>query len=385
MRRVFKWLGYGLFCLVIAGAAVAFWEREQIERLIAVNSLFEPDRIVENFSNMDRAFLTAPVTTAAPPTSLPAAEPMRMPDGYDNWVADRTITSALVLKNGSIVHEAYYLGTGPKDRRISWSVAKSYLSALLGIVIADGDIESLDIPVTQYAPELKGGAYDQASLRNILNMASGVTFNEDYFDYNSDINRMGRVLALGGKMDNFAAKMNETFAVPGTDWQYTSIDTHVIGMIIRGATGRAIPDLIGEKIIAPLGLEADPYYLTDGNGVAFVLGGLNLTTRDYARFGQMILNGGTWNDQQIVPAEWIAESTSPSAPTDSGAFQYGYQWWMPPDAKPGEFFARGIYGQYMYFDTAANTVIVVTAADRGFREPGINESNIELFRRIAQN
>ena len=252
-------------------------------------------------------------------------------------------------------------------------------------MIADGDIESLDIPVTQYAPELKGGAYDQASLRNILNMASGVTFNEDYFDYNSDINRMGRVLALGGKMDNFAAKMNETFAVPGTDWQYTSIDTHVIGMIIRGATGRAIPDLIGEKIIAPLGLEADPYYLTDGNGVAFVLGGLNLTTRDYARFGQMILNGGTWNDQKIVPAEWIAESTSPSAPTDTGAFQYGYQWWMPPDAKPGEFFARGIYGQYMYFDTAANTVIVVTAADRGFREPGINESNIELFRRIAQN
>ena len=152
-----------------------------------------------------------------------------------------------------------------------------------------------------------------------------------------------------------------------------------------GATGRSIPDLLTEKIVQPLGLERDGYYVTDGAGVAFVLGGLNFTTRDYARFGQMILQNGLRDGRQIVPADWIAESTWPSAPTEPGKIGYGYQWWIPVGAHEGEFLARGVYGQYMYFDQPRGVLIVATGADRKFREPGVNEQNIEMFRKIAQS
>ncbi len=386
MRTILKWLGRILLALILAAAVVGFWKREEIKRLMAVNSLFSEENIVRNFSNMDAAFLTAPLPRGDGPTSeLAYGAEYTLPEDAAGWIEDRAVTSLLVMQNGDIRFEEYFLDTTPEDRRISWSIAKSYLSALFGILLAEGEIDSLDDPVTKYAPKLKGSAYEAATIRNVLNMASGVTFNEDYLDYNSDINRMGRVVALGGELDDFAASLTDSFAPPGETWQYVSIDTHVIGMVVRGATGRSVTELITEKIIHPLGLERDGYYITDGAGVAFVLGGLNFTTRDFARFGQMILEDGMYNGQQIVPAEWISESTWPSAPTASGKIGYGYQWWIPVGAHEGEFMGRGVYGQYLYFDQARNVLIVTTGADRKFREPGVNEANIEMFRKIAQS
>ena len=134
-----------------------------------------------------------------------------------------------------------------------------------------------------------------------------------------------------------------------------------------------------------MGLEHDGYYVTDGAGVAFVLGGLNFTTRDFARFGQMILQNGVHNGQQLVPADWIAVSTAASSPTKPGKIGYGYQWWIPVGAEDGEFMARGVYGQYIYFDQARDVLIVTTGADRRFRDPGVSEENIEMFRSIAQS
>lgn len=386
MRTVFKWLFRAILALVLAAVVFGFWKREEIRRLLAVNALFSEESIVENFSNMDRAFLFAPVDRGTGRTSpLPYGAAAEMPTDTAQWAADRSLTSLLVLKDGEIRHEEYFLGTGAEDRRISWSIAKSYLSALFGILLDEGAIESIDDPVTKYAPELSGTAYDGATIRNVLNMASGVIFDEDYFDQNSDINRMGRVIALGGTLDDFSASFTDTFAEPGTEWQYVSIDTHVIGMVIRGATGRSVTDLLSEKIIAPLGLEWGGYYITDGAGAAFVLGGLNFTTRDYARFGQMILQNGQYGDQQVVPAEWVVASTAATAPTEPGRVGYGYQWWIPVGAEPGEFLGRGVYGQYLYINQAKGVVIVVTAADRQFQERGINRSNIEMLRKIADN
>jgi hypothetical protein len=214
-------------------------------------------------------------------------------------------------------------------------------------------------------------------------MSSGVTFDEDYLDYDSDINRMGRVIALGGTMDGFAEGLTETFTTPGATWQYVSIDTHILGMVIRGATGRDIPSLLSEKIIAPLGYEDTPYYITDGEGVAFVLGGLNIRTRDYARFGQMFLQNGAYDGQQVVPAAWVAESTVASANTEAGKIGYGYQWWVPIGATEGEYLGRGIYGQYIYVNRPLGVVIATNAADRNFRDPGAHESNVAMFRAIA--
>ncbi|MGD9863641.1 MAG: serine hydrolase domain-containing protein [Pseudodonghicola sp.] len=386
MRIILKWLARILLALGLAVLVVGLWKREEVMRLWAVRTLFDESRIVDNFSHMDAAFRAVPVPRGAGPVSaLDHGAAMALPTGAEDWIRDRSLTSLLVMQDGRILHEAYFRGTGPDDRRISWSMAKSYLSALFGVLMAEGKIASLDDPVTKYAPQLKGGAYDGASLRNVLNMASGVTFDEDYFDQNSDINRMGRVVALGGTLDDFTASFTARFAKPGESWQYVSIDTHVIGMVIRGATGRTIPDLLAEKIVAPLGLERDGYYITDGAGVAFVLGGLNFTTRDYARFGQMILQNGRYGDRQVVPADWIAAASLPSAPTAPGKIGYGYQWWVPLGAHEGEFMARGVYGQYIYIDQPRGVLIVTTAADRGFRDAGVNEANIEMFRKIAES
>ncbi|WP_271951596.1 serine hydrolase domain-containing protein [Ruegeria faecimaris] len=386
MRALFKWVLRIALMLVLAAAVVGFWKREEIQRLMAVNSLFSPEKIVHNFSHMDAAFKTVNLPRGDGATwELPYGPGFDLPAGTDQWIEDRSVTSLLVMQGGQIRFEEYYLGTTPDDRRISWSVAKSYLSALFGILLDEGAIASLDDPVVQYVPKLQSTAYDGTTIRNVLNMASGVTFNEDYLDYNSDINRMGRVVALGRELDDFAASLQDSFATPGETWKYVSIDTHVIGMVVRGATGRSVAELLTERIVQPLGLERDGYYVTDGAGVAFVLGGLNFTTRDYARFGQMILQNGVHDGQQLVPAEWIAASVLPSAPTASGKIGYGYQWWIPVGAHEGEFMARGVYGQYIYFDQPRGVLIVSTGADRKFRDPGVNEINIEMFRKIAQS
>lgn len=386
MRAILKWAGRVLLALLFAAAVVGIWKREELARLWAVQTLFAEDRIVANFSHMDAAFLTTPLPRGRSPASaLPEGDRITLPDGAEEWLAERAVTSLLVMKDGKVRFEGYYLGTAEDDRRISWSVAKSYLSSLLGVLLDQGVIASIDDPVTKYAASLKGTAYDGATIRNVLNMASGVVFDEDYLDNRSDIKRMGRVVALGGTLDDFAASFTETFAEPGDQWQYVSIDTHVIGMVIRGATGRSIADLLREHILEPLRLEQDGYYITDGAGVAFVLGGLNFTTRDFARFGQMVLQDGRYDGHQIVPADWLHEATVPSAPTEPGKTGYGYQWWIPHDASEGEFFAHGVYGQFLYFDRPKGVLIVATGADRRFRDPGIRHGNIEMFRKIAKN
>lgn len=384
MRGVGRWLLRIFVVLVLAAVVVGPWQREQIMRLLAVNSLFSEEKIIVNFSNMEGAFLTTPVARGDGPTAeLPYGPDASLPVQVEAWTQGRDVTALVVLKDGEIVHESYYKGTTADDLRISWSVAKSYLSALVGVLLDEGVIGSIDDPVVQYAPALEGGAYASATIRNVLQMSSGVVFDEDYLDQSSDINRMGRVLALGGSMDDFAADLSETFAPAGAQWTYVSIDTHILSMVVRGAAERPIAELLSKKIIAPMGLEHAPYYLTDGFGTAFVLGGLNLSTRDYARMGQMFLQMGEYNDRQIVPRDWVAASTAASAPTAANAIGYGYQWWIPRGAAEGEFMARGIYGQYVYVNRARGVVIATNAADRKFRDEGVSEQNIAIFRAIA--
>ncbi len=384
MRKAFNWTLRVLAVLVIVLAALGLWKRDDIARLMAVNTLFDQANIVQNFSHMDTLFFHTTLPRASDtPSPLPKGAQWDLPPDVAQWIADRSVTGLVILKDGAVVHESYYLDTANDDRRISWSVAKSFLSALTGILVAEGAIPSLDVPVTDYAPALAGSAYDGATLRDVLQMSSGVTFDEDYLDFWSDINRMGRVLALGGSMDGFAAGLSARDAPPGDRWQYVSIDTHVVGMVLAGATGRNVADLMTEKIVAPMGFERDPIYLTDGYGVPFVLGGLNLTTRDYARFGQMLAQGGQWQGQQIVPEAWITESTRPSANTAPGAIGYGYQWWIPAGWPEGRFLAQGIYGQFILVDRTRNVVIAVNSADRGFEDPGVEQANHAMLARIA--
>lgn len=380
MRRVVT----GVFALLAVLGVVGVFQREALLRLNAVNTLFAPEKIVHNFSNMGALFHTAEVPHVVPAAPLPIGDPLSLPPDWDKWVARRAVTGAVVLRSGALVHESYHLGTGQEDLRISWSVAKSYLSALFGVLVAEGHVENLDTHVADLVPSQRGSAYEGASIRDVLQMSSGVVFNEDYFDFWSDINKMGRVLALGGSMDAFAQRQDKRDISPGSEWRYVSIDTHVLAMVAREVTGKSLPELLGAHILGPLGVEGAPFYLTDGHGVAFALGGLNLTTRDFARLGEMFRREGQFGDRQIVPKAWVHESTQPSANTAPGQLQYGYQWWIPEDARAGEFFARGVYGQFVYVDKSSQTVIAINAADRRFRDPGAFDDALAMFRNITR-
>ncbi len=372
--------GLFLLAVVLLAGGVAIVKREEILRLWAVNTLFAPDRIVANFSDMRGAFLWVPLAGEAGPP-LPRGTDTPLPPEAAGWIEERRVTALVVLRGGAIAHESYHLGTGPDDLRIGWSVSKSFLSLLAGILVEEGRMD-LSAAVETYAPSLAGSAYAGATLRDVLQMESGVAFDETYADRDSDINRMGRTLALGGTLDAFAEALDLRDRPPGEAMAYVSMDTHVLGMAIRGATGASVPELMAERLTGPMGI-APAYYLTDGAGAAFVLGGLNMRTLDYARMGLLVAQGGRLDGRQIVPERWIAASTVPSARTGPGRMRYGYQWWMPADAEPGEVLARGVYGQFVYVDRARDVVIAVNAADIGFATPGVMARNIDMFRAIA--
>lgn len=359
--------------------------RAELSRLYFVLTVFDEDKIVSNFSFMGNVFPTVALPRGAGPVSvLPTGPDILFDSKIEGWLEERNATSLIVLHDGAILFEYYFLDTGPDDHRISWSIAKSWLSALFGIIQAEGTIGSLNDPVVRYAPELIGTAYEGVTIHDVLTMSSGVAFDEDYSDFWSDGNRMGRLLAIGGSMDAFTASFSKRDRNPGEEWKYVSLDTHVLSMVIRGATGRSLEDLMQEKLVAPLGLQADGFFLTDSHGTAFALGGLNFTSRDYARFAAMVLADGFWNGRQIVPADWLTEATRPQARTKPGAKRYGYQWWIPADGQEGEFQAEGIYGQYIYFNRPLDVAMIMTAADPDYAAPDVDARNTQVFRRIAQ-
>ena len=301
----------------------------------------------------------------------------------------------LILQNDSLRFEKYYLGHSESTRHISWSVAKSFVSALMGIAIEEGHIKSIDQKIEEYLPELIGSGYEGVRIKDLLQMSTGVAFNEDYGDFNSDINRWGRSFALGGSQDAFAATLvNER--PPGTYNHYVSINTHVIGMIIVKATGQTLSKYLEEKLWKRFGAEYNAYWIKDDKGMEMALGGLNVTLRDYAKMGQLYLRKGNWNGEQLVPEAWVKASVTPDAPhimpgdnpnSAHSPFGYGFQWWIPPGDE-GEFLARGVYNQYIYVNPTTSTVIVKNSANYNFNDAtnpyGDGMAHMEFFRTIAK-
>ena len=285
-------------------------------------------------------------------------------------------TGLLIAKDDTILFEEYYQDETETDRHAMFSVTKSFVSALIGIAIDEGLINSIDDPITKYVPELAGTGYDGTKIRDILTMSSGVRFTEDYGDLLSDVNRMSMTIANNGSLNDFAKSLNRE-REPGTYNNYVSVDTHVLGMMLVNVTGKTLSSYLQEKIWGPLGMEHKAVWILDGEGMEVAMGGLQVSLRDMARLGRLYLNGGNWNGKQIVPAQWVKDSITPSAPHlmagydnpgSATPFGYGYQWWTP-STPHGDFMAFGIYHQTIYVDPTTGIVIAKTSAHKGFNDP----------------
>jgi CubicO group peptidase (beta-lactamase class C family) len=273
----------------------------------------------------------------------------------DDFLNETRVAGFLVIKDGRIVAERYAHGHGPDSVWTSFSVAKSVLSLLYGAALQDGSIRSLDDSVTKYLPALRGSAYDDVTVRHLLQMSSGVAWNEDETDPQSDLAQTGRVGRTGG-IDALLAYMKRLprQAPAGSVFNYNTGETHIAGALLRAATGKSLAQYLSEKIWQPAGMEADAHWLLMRDGdVEFGGCCLSATLRDYGRLGLLALRGGATADgTRVVAKEWLAASTAP-APT---APNYGYLWWLEGR---GRYAASGIFGQYIYVDPETQVVVAI--------------------------
>ena len=275
---------------------------------------------------------------------------------------ERTYTNALlVMKDGKIVSEIYRNNSNEGSRFIGWSMTKSITSVLIGCALAQGRIDSLDTPVSRYLPELKGGGYDGVSIRHVMQMRSGVDYEERYdFDHPGTA-ASNHIASLVRNVTRFAdvARTLPRIHQPGTFFQYKTIDTAVLGWLIERVTQGSVAAYTAQCLWEPLGAETDGFYIMDGApgvGREFSGAGFNATLRDFARVGQMVLNGGVADGRRIVSADWVRQSTQPNGPEDMQRGGYGLQWWTMGGSDA--FAAIGLQGQYIYIDPQTRTVIV---------------------------
>jgi len=387
-----KFVIIGLLALIV----LSVWAFPKIKALNTTLTLFDEDKIVENFRSVAEFWPTRSLTQAKVPYIYTYGDSLNVPSsfayndqklGTQQFLKDSWTTGLIVIQNDEIALEDYYLGNSAVTQNISWSMAKSFISALIGIAVNEGHIKSIEQSVDAYATSLGGSGYEGVSIKNVLQMSSGVAFNEDYGDFYSDINRWGRDFSLGNSQDAFAATLKNDIE-PGTVNHYVSINTHVLGMVLTQATGRSITDYMQEKLYNPMGMEHDGLWIIDGQGMEMALGGLNLTLRDFAKLGSLYLHDGTFNGQQIVPASWVADSRTMDQPhlLPGNDFGYGYQWWMV-GGDSGEFMAMGVYGQYIYINPETNTVIVKNSANPFYNDtsyiPSSDFAHLALFRALS--
>ncbi|MGB3752893.1 MAG: serine hydrolase domain-containing protein [Parerythrobacter sp.] len=270
----------------------------------------------------------------------------------DAYLAEHNAAGIMVLEDGRVRYEKYGLGMKATDRWTSFSVAKSFTSTLLGAAVKDGSIASLDDPVSKYVPGLVGSAYDDVSIEQLATMTSGVAWNEDYSDPNSDVARMFAVQPVDGEpMAVTYMKTLDRDAPAGEKWVYKTGETNLIGTVVEGAVGMTLAEYAKEKIADPAGFEDSLFWISDPTDAS--IGGccLSLRLSDYARFGQFVLDGGG----DVVPDGWFARATSAQADLGNG-FGYGYQWWTYPG---GVYGAQGIFGQAITIVPQRNLVVAV--------------------------
>ena len=332
----------GLLAAMPTNADVLSWSQRQREAA---------------FRAMDRMpFLAhaAIITPAPKPMPLPSGEPLAIP-GVDDYMARQNTAGLVVVQDGKIRFERYGLGFDANGRWTSFSVAKSFTSTLVGAAIQDGYIASLEDKVSRYIPDLRGSAYDDVTIRQLLTMSSGVRWNEDYEDPRADVAQFNNAKPDPG-IDATVSYMRKLPRAhpPGAVWHYNTGETNLIGVLVSSATGKSLAQYIQERIWHPAGMAATATWLKGKTGHEIAGCCLQAATRDYARLGLFILANGNVDGRQIVPPDWFAEATRKQKDIGQPGRGYGFQWWTYDD---GSFAAQGIYGQGIFIDPQRRLII----------------------------
>jgi CubicO group peptidase (beta-lactamase class C family) len=337
------------------------------------------------FRALDRLPLLAKsrvVPAGGAPTPLPAGAPLKLALDVDAYMAGQRSAALLVVHDGKLRLERYGLGFDGGGRWTTFSVAKSITSTLVGAAIRDGYIKSMDDKVSVYLPEMKGSAYDDVSIRQLLTMTSGVRWNEDYADPNSDVARFNKHQPEEG-VDALVSYMRRLprEAPAGTRWHYSTGETNLVGVLLGEATKKPLATYLSEKIWVPAGMEQQATWILSRSGKEISGCCIQAAARDFARFGVFILNGARIDGRSIVPEGWLAEATSERIGTGQPGRGYGYQWWTYGDAT---FAARGIFGQGIFIDPRRRIVIASNADWAGGASDRIANAAREAFYRAVQ-
>jgi CubicO group peptidase (beta-lactamase class C family) len=314
----------------------------------------------------------------------------------DEYLRRNYVTGFLVLHEDQIIFEKYLHGASQNSRFVSQSVSKSIVSILIGAAVNDGRIRNVDDRVDKYLPYLATSGYHGVSIRNILEMSTGVDYSEDYRDPHSGAALIGAALLTGKPtFHDFVASMKPTSIRAGTKFNYQSVNTQVLGLLLETVTGKRLSQYTEEKLWKKIGTESDAFFYeakTQPDTCAFAC--FNATVRDYARVGLMMMRGGLLGGERVILASWVRDSTTPAAHflkpgalgDMAGPFGYGYQWWIAP-GEDNAFEALGIYGQSIYVNPRRHVVIVQTSAwpDPLGLSPDLIEENDTVEKEIAQS
>jgi len=379
--------------VLVAAAAAAGWaslDKETRGFLAAMPTnrdvLFwsQPQRDAA-FRALDRLpFLAKARTVPAgdKPSALPAGAPLALPVDADAYMAGQRSAALVILHDGKLRLERYGLDFDSHGRWTSFSVAKSITSTLMGAAVRDGAIRSLDDKVSDYIQEMKGSAYDQVSIRQLLTMTSGVKWNEDYADPNSDVARFNNHQPEEGvdALVSYLRKLPRA-APPGTRWNYSTGETNLVGLLLARATGKPLAIYLSEKIWVPAGMEQQATWILNRTGQEISGCCIQAATRDFARFGQFVLDGAKVKGQLVVADGWLTEATTRRADIGQPGRGYGFQWWTYDD---GSFAARGIFGQGIFIDPKRKLVIASNGNWAGGAQDRIASAAREAFYRTVQ-
>jgi CubicO group peptidase (beta-lactamase class C family) len=315
---------------------VLFWTQEQRDAGF---------RATETFTTVNS------IPTGGKVHTLSIGAPIKPALDLDAYMARQRNAGLIIIQDGKIRFEKYALNYGPEGRWTSFSVAKSFTSTLVGAAVKDGYIKSLEDKVSAYIPGLRGSVYDDVTVRQLLTMTSGVKWNEDYTDRNSDVALFDRHQADPGEDITVSYMKRLSREAPaGTKWVYKTGETNLIGVLVSSATGKTLSAYLSEKVWKPFGMEGEAIWMLGRTGHEIAGCCISARLRDYARFGLFMLDGG----KDVLPADWIRQATTKQAEIDQPEKGYGFQWWTNDD---GSYAAQGIFGQGIFIDPKRKLII----------------------------